>query len=80
MTTKLVVHTKQYLLCLQNTLKIKRKMKTIPDLITDIKWYYKRAIDRPLSWMEAVGSWMSCYAWQKRWGNREKGTGYKRGK
>ena len=22
-------------------------MKTIPDLILDIRWYYKRAIDRP---------------------------------
>ena len=54
-------------------------MKTIPDLITDIKWYYKSVIDRPLSWMEAIGSRMNSYAWQKRWGNREKGTGYKRG-
>ena len=51
-------------------------MKTMPDLILDIRWYYKRAIDRPLSWMEAVGSWMSCYAWNKRWKNREEGTGY----
>ena len=52
------------------------KMKTIPDLILDIRWYYKRAIDRPLSWIEAIGSWMSCYAWNKRWKNREEGTGY----
>ena len=37
----------------------KGKMKTIPDLILDIRWYYKRAIDRPLSWMEAIGSAMS---------------------
>ena len=51
-------------------------MKTIPDIITDLRWYYKRAIDVPLSWMEAIGSKMSVYAWQKRWGNREKGTGY----
>jgi hypothetical protein len=51
-------------------------MKTIPDLIADIKWYYKRAIDRPLSWMEAIGSKMSSYAWRKRWSNRRSGTGY----
>ena len=51
-------------------------MKTIPDLITDIRWYYKRAIDRPLSWMEAIGSKMSSYAWRKRWSNRKDGTGY----
>ena len=35
---------------------LRGKMKTIPDLILDIRWYYKRAIDRPLSWMEAIGS------------------------
>ncbi len=51
-------------------------MKTIPDLITDIRWYYKRVIDRPLSWMEAIGSKMNVYAWNKRWRNREEGTGY----
>ena len=51
-------------------------MKTIPDLITDIKWYYKRIIDVPLSWMEAIGVKMSNYAWNKRWKNREEGTGY----
>ena len=54
----------------------KNNMKTIPDLISDIKWYYKRAIDRPLSWMEAIGSKMSSYAWRKRWSNRRTGTGY----
>ena len=53
-------------------------MKTIPDLIADIKWYYKCAIDRPLSWIEAIGSKMSVYAWNKRWRNREEGTGYKK--
>ncbi len=51
-------------------------MKTIPDLITDIRWYYKRVIDRPLSWIEAIGSKMNSYAWRKRWRNREEGTGY----
>ena len=54
----------------------REKNNTIPDLIADIKWYYKRAIDRPLSWMEAIGSKMSSYAWRKRWSNREEGTGY----
>ena len=38
-------------------------MKT--DLIADIKWYYKRAIDRPLSWMEAIGSKMSSLRLEK---------------
>ena len=51
-------------------------MKTIPDLITDIRWYYKRIIDVPLSWMESIGSKMNSYAWRKRWRNREEGTGY----
>jgi len=53
-------------------------MKTIPDLISDIKGYYKQAIDRPLSWIEAIGSAMNGYAWRKRWANRKKGTGYGR--
>ena len=53
-------------------------MKTIPDLIADIRWYYKRAIDRPLSWMEALGSKMNVYGWNGRWKNRRIGTGYAR--
>ena len=52
-------------------------MKTIPDAITDIKRFTKRVIDMPLSWMETVGSKMNVYAWNKRWGNREKGYGYR---
>ena len=51
-------------------------IRTIPDTIDLIKNKYKRCIDMPLSWMESFGSWMSCYAWNKRWANREKGTGY----
>ena len=51
-------------------------MKTIPDLILDVRWYYKRIIDVPLSWMESIGSKMNGYAWRKRWRNREEGTGY----
>ena len=45
---------------------------TIPDTIDLIKRKYKRLIDIPLSWMETIGSKMSCYAWNKRWSNREK--------
>ena len=55
-------------------------MKTIPDLIDDIKHTitikWKRIIDIPYSWIEHVGSKMSVFAWQRRWGNRQKGTGY----
>ena len=63
---------------LPNTVEsfLKEKMKTIPDLITDIRWYYKRIIDVPLSWIEHIGIKMSVYAWNKRWRNREEGTGY----
>ena len=51
-------------------------MITIPDLITLIKYYYKKTIDYPLRFMESFGSWMHVYAWNKRWRNRTKGTGY----
>ena len=51
-------------------------MRTIPDLISDLRMILKKTMDIPLSWMESFGSWMSCYAWNKRWKNREKGTGY----
>ena len=36
-------------------------MKTIPDTITDIKEFIRKVIDKPLSWMESLGSWMSVY-------------------
>ena len=49
---------------------------TIPDLIDNIRRWWKRTIDRPLSWIETIGSRMNVFAWQKRWGNKEKGTGY----
>ena len=52
-------------------------IRTIPDTIDLIKYKYKRFIDVPLSWMESFGSWMSVYAWNKRWSNRKKGTGYR---
>jgi len=52
-------------------------IRTIPDTIDLIKKKYKRFIDVPLSWMESIGSKMNVFAWNKRWGNKEKGTGYK---
>jgi len=52
-------------------------MKTIPDAISDIRRFIRRAIDLPLSWMESFGSWMSVYAWNKRWKNRKDGYGYR---
>ena len=59
-------------------------MKTIPDAIDDTIRLIKKTIklikniiDVPLSWMETIGSKMNVYAWNKRWGNREKGYGYR---
>ena len=52
-------------------------MTTIPDAIAKFRRFLKRTIDIPLSWMETIGVKMSSYAWQKRWGNRQKGTGYR---
>jgi len=55
-----------------------KKMKTIPDLITDIKYYYKRSKDLPLRFIERLGSKLNSWAWNKRWGNKDQGTGYGR--
>ena len=59
-------------------------MKTIPDAIDDTIRLIRRTIklikniiDVPLSWMEHIGSKMNVYAWNKRWGNREKCYGYR---
>ena len=52
-------------------------IRTIPDTISLIKLKYKRFKDVPLSWIERIGSKMSVYAWNKRWANRKKGTGYR---
>ena len=59
-------------------------MKTIPDAIDDTIRLIKRTIklikniiDVPLSWIETIGSKMNVYAWNKRWGNRENGYGYR---
>ena len=58
-----------------------KETMTIPDLrdkiITSVRRWWKRTIDRPLSWIEHIGSRMSVFAWNKRWGNRERGTGYR---
>ena len=52
-------------------------IRTIPDTISLIKYKYKKFKDIPLSWIESIGSKMSVYAWNKRWANRQKGTGYR---
>ena len=49
---------------------------TIPDLISEIKYYYIKFLDRIYSIIESMGVSMSVYAWNKRWRNREEGTGY----
>ena len=58
-----------------------KETMTIPDTIdyisTTVSRWWKRTIDRPLSVIESVGSRMNVYAWNKRWGNRERGTGYR---
>ncbi len=58
-------------------------MRTIPDTIDLIKMKLKpfrpiAILDLYYSIIESIGSNMSVYAWQKRWCNREKGTGYKK--
>ena len=51
---------------------------TIPDLISEIKYYKTKFFDKIYSVMEHVGSRMNVYAWNKRWRNREEGTGYEK--
>ena len=58
-------------------------MRTIPDTIDLIKKKLKpirpiAILDRYYSIIETIGSKMSVYAWQKRWCNRQKGTGYRK--
>ena len=52
-------------------------MKTIPDAIDDMKELIKKIIDKPLSWIEHIGSKMNTFAWNKRWANRKNGYGYR---
>jgi hypothetical protein len=63
---------------LLNTVRsfLKVRMKTIPDLIADFRMILKKTMDIPYSWIESIGSKMNVYAWNKRWRNREEGTGY----
>ena len=49
---------------------------TIPDLMSEIKYYITKFFDKIYSVIESTGSRMSVYAWNKRWRNREEGTGY----
>ena len=51
-------------------------MKTIPDLIDDIKRGWKKAKDPWFRFLEHWSSKINCYAWNKRWKNRKEGTGY----
>ena len=53
-------------------------MKTIPDTVDMIKNKLMRLLDIFYAICEKYGSRIGVWAWQKRWGNREKGTGYKK--
>ena len=58
-------------------------VRTIPDTIDLIKMKLKpfrpiAILDFYYSIIESIGSKMSVYAWQKRWCNRQKGTGYRK--
>ena len=37
-----------------------------------------KILDKFYSICESIGSKMSSWAWQKRWCNRKKGTGYRK--
>ena len=51
-------------------------MKTIPDLITDIKKLWRKTKDPWFAFLEHWSSKINVYAWNKRWRNRNHGTGY----
>jgi len=51
-------------------------MKTIPDLISDIKRLWKKTKDPWFAFLEHWSSKINVYAWDKRWRNRKEGTGY----
>jgi hypothetical protein len=58
-------------------------MRTIPDTIDLIKKKLRpirpiALLDRYYSIIESLGVKFTNYAWNKRWCNREKGTGYKK--
>ena len=51
-------------------------MKTIPDIISDIKRLWKKTKDSWFAFLERWSSKINVYAWNKRWKDRKKGTGY----
>ena len=52
------------------------KMKTIPDAIDDIKKLIKKCLDVFYAVVERNSSKLNVWSWNKRWRNRDKGTGY----
>ena len=54
---------------------LKEKMKTIPDLIDDIKRGWKKTKDPWFAFLEHWSSKINSDAWAKRWRNRKQGTG-----
>ena len=57
---------------------LKETMKTIPDAIDDVKYFWKKTKDVYFRFFEHYGSKMNVYGWNKRWKNRDIGTGYNR--
>ncbi len=57
---------------------LKETMKTIPDAIDDILYFWKKTKDVYYRFFEHYGSKMNVYGWNKRWKNRKIGTGYGR--
>ena len=53
-------------------------MRTLPDTIILIKNKLIRLLDCYYAFFEKYGSKVGTWAWQKRWSNREKGTGYRK--
>jgi hypothetical protein len=53
-------------------------MKTIPDAIDDVKEVWRKIIDTVYGVIEHHSVKLSSWSWQKRWGNRDRGTGYSR--
>ena len=53
-------------------------MKTIPDAIDDVKEGWRKIIDTVYGVIEHHSVKLSSWSWQKRWGNRDRGTGYSR--
>ena len=51
-------------------------MKTIPDMISDMKEMWRKIIDTVYKVIEHKSSGLSSWAWKKRWRNRKQGTGY----